>query len=66
MFDASYGHNGPSLNNYLYSGPNMLSKIFDVVIRFRVKNMAILADIKKAFLNVEVSAENRDSWDSLV
>ena len=60
VFDASCGNNGPSLNDCLHSGPNMLSKIFDVLMRFRFNKVAILADIKQAFLNVEVSAEHRD------
>ena len=38
----------------------MLSKIFDVLLRFRFNNVAILADIKQVFLSVEVSAEYRD------
>ena len=33
---------------------------FDVLIRFRFNKVAILDDIKQAFLNVEVSAEHRD------
>jgi len=61
VFDASCeSEDGPSLNNCLYSGPNMLSKIFDVLMRFRFNRVAVLADIKKAFLNVEVADEHRD------
>ena len=39
VFDASCAYNGAPLNECLYSGPNLLSKIFD----------------KQAFLNVEMS-----------
>ena len=60
VFDASCGVNGPSLNDCLYSGPNLLSKVFDVLLRFRLNKVAILADIKKAFLNVEVFKEHHD------
>ena len=60
VFGASCGNNGPSLHDCLYFGPNMLPKIFDVLIRFRLNNVAILADIKQAFLTVEVSDEHRD------
>ena len=60
VFDASCSINGPSLNECQYSGPNLLSKVFDMLVRFRLNKVAILADIKKAFLNIEVSEEHRD------
>ena len=70
MFYASCASDGPSLNDCLYSGPNLLSKIFDILLRFRLNFIAILADIKQAFLNVEISKEHRDFlrflWDENV
>ena len=60
VFDASCASNGPSLNDCLYSGPNLLSKIFDILLRFRFKFVGILADIKQAFLNIQISEEHRD------
>lgn len=63
VFDDFCAVNGPSLNRCLYSGPNLLSKIFDVLIRFRLNKIALLADIKKAFLNVEVSKDHRDFFE---
>ena len=60
MFDAFCASDGPSLNDCLYSGPNLLSKIFDIFLRFRFNFIAILADIKQAFLNVEISKEHGD------
>ena len=47
------------MNSYLYSGANLLSNIFDILLRFRFNFIAILVDIKQAFLNVEISKENR-------
>ena len=35
VFDASCKVNGPSLNEYLYAGPNLIAKIFDALVRFR-------------------------------
>ena len=58
--DASCAYNGPSLNECLYSGPNLLSKIFDILIRFRLNPIGILADIEQAFLNVEMSNDHKD------
>ena len=60
VFDASCSTGGPSLNDCLYSGPNLLSKIFDVLLRFRLNRIGILADIKQAFLNVGIADEHKD------
>ena len=46
VFDASARTgDGPSLNECLYSGPNLLSKIY-ILLRFRTKRIGILSDIK--------------------
>ena len=60
VFDASYSSNGPSVNDCLDSGPNLLTKIFDISTTFRFSSIVILADIKQAFLNVEISKEHGD------
>ncbi|CAB4006308.1 Hypothetical predicted protein, partial [Paramuricea clavata] len=60
VFDASCQVNGPSLNQCLYSGPNLIAKIFDILVRFRLNKIGILADIKQAFLNIAISREHRD------
>jgi hypothetical protein len=60
VFDASCKVNGPSLNECLYSGPNLLAIIFDILIRFRLNRIGILADIKQAFLNIAISPEHRN------
>ena len=36
VFDASCSNSGPSLNDCLRSGPNLLGKIFDILLRFRL------------------------------
>jgi hypothetical protein len=60
VFDASCKVNGPSLNECLYSGPNLLARIFDILIRFRLNRIEILADIKQAFLKIPISSEHRN------
>ena len=61
VFDASCKVNGvPSLNDCLYSGPNLLCKIYDILFRFRLNKIAIVADIKQAFLNVGINKEHQD------
>ena len=60
MFDASCAPDAPSLNDCVYSGPYLLSKIFDILLRFRFNFILILADSKQAFLNAEISKYHRD------
>ena len=60
VFDASCATNGPSLNDCLYSGPNLISKIFDILLRFRLNRIAIIADIKQAFLNIAIEQSHCD------
>jgi hypothetical protein len=60
VFDASCKVSGPSLNECLYSGPNLIAKIFDILLRFRLNKIGVLADIKQAFLNVGIDAQHRD------
>ena len=38
----------------------MLPYLFDILLRFRIWNITIIADIKQAFLNVSVIDEHRD------
>ena len=58
VFDASAKTDGLSLNDCLYSGPNLMQKIFDILLRFRTNKIAILSDIKQAFLNIEITDEH--------
>ena len=60
MYDASSKTVGPTLNNCLYSGPSLVSNICDVLIRFRYHRIAIVADIEKAFLMVNVVEHDRN------
>ena len=60
VFDAFYAYFRLSLNECLYSGPNLLSKIFDILIRFHLNPIRILAYIKQTFLNVEMSNDHKD------
>ena len=60
VFDASCASNGPSSSNdCLYAGPNLLAKIFDILLRFQLDYIGILADIKQVFLNVGLFPEHQ-------
>lgn len=49
-----------SLNDCLKTGPNLIPKLFDILIRFRWHAVALTADIEKAFLMVEIAPNDRD------
>ena len=62
VFDASArdGSN-PSLNDCLHSGPSLIVDIFGILLRFRMYEVAITADIEKAFLMVSIAPEDRNA-----
>ena len=60
VFAASAKNAGPSLNDCLYKGPCLVPLLYDILVRFRINNVAIVADIKQAFLQVIVAEEDRD------
>ncbi|UYV80828.1 hypothetical protein LAZ67_19001892 [Cordylochernes scorpioides] len=61
VFDASCKDKGNlSLNDCLASGPNVIEQIPAILLRFREKAIGVIADIRKAFLQIEVKEEDRD------
>ena len=58
VYDAP--SNSPSLNDCLEKGPCLLPLIFDILVRFRAYRVALISDIKQAYLNVEVNENNRN------
>ena len=60
VYDASARNHGPSLNDCLHVGPKFNQKILEILLRFRVHNVALVGDIEKAFLMIGVSQKDRD------
>ncbi|GFX06367.1 DUF1758 domain-containing protein [Trichonephila clavipes] len=61
VFDASDREKGkPSLNDCLYKGVNLIELIPDILDRFRIYPVGIVADIEKAFLMLSVAPKDRD------
>ncbi|XP_068247720.1 uncharacterized protein [Palaemon carinicauda] len=61
VFDASAScYNGVSLNDCLSSGPSLNPDLVEVLIRFRRWPIAVTADIRKAFLQINVQEKDRD------
>ena len=65
VYDASAKRDGPSLNDCLETGPNTLPQIIDILLRFRLNKIALISDIKQAFLNVSIPVSDRDFLRSL-
>ena len=68
VFDASAkAPNGVSLNDCMETGPNLLPDLVGVLMRFRRWQIALTADVQKAFLQVGVDPHDRDAhrflWD---
>ena len=59
VYDAAAEFESISLNKCLLQGPDMLSKLRCVLLRFREKKVCITADIKGMFLNFQVAPEHR-------
>lgn len=49
-----------SLNECLYRGPVMLNDLCGLLLRFRLRTVAIVADIEKAFLQIGLQPDQRD------
>lgn len=60
VYDSFSSAVGPSLNNYLHTGPKYNQRILEILIRFRTYPVAVVADIEKAFLMISVDPRDRD------
>ena len=63
VYDASarLSHQAPSLNDCLYTGPNLMQNLEGMLAKFRLHKVAFTADIEKAFLQIELNKEDRDA-----
>ncbi|XP_063435905.1 uncharacterized protein LOC134716797 [Mytilus trossulus] len=50
-----------SLNDCLHRGPVMLQDLCGLLLRFRMNKIAVVADIEKAFLQIELQKNDRDA-----
>ncbi|XP_074657129.1 uncharacterized protein LOC141910297 [Tubulanus polymorphus] len=63
VFDCScrQSKSSVSLNDCLEAGSPLLNDITSILMRFRLFNYGIATDIEKAFLQIELSPDDRDS-----
>ncbi|GFX22743.1 DUF1758 domain-containing protein [Trichonephila clavipes] len=61
VFDGSAHEDGQSsLNQNLYTGPNLHPNILELLLCFRKSPVAFTADVKSAFLQIELDFRDRD------
>ena len=48
------------INDILYSGPCLLPYLYDILLRFRAGKFGLIADIKQAFLQIDITEDHRD------
>uniref|UniRef100_A0A6V7KV33 Reverse transcriptase domain-containing protein n=1 Tax=Bracon brevicornis TaxID=1563983 RepID=A0A6V7KV33_9HYME len=61
VFDASSKTgNNPPLNQCLETCPNLIEQMLALLLRFRTEKFGIIADIRKAFLQISVATRDQD------
>ena len=60
VFDASLKYENVSLNQNLLIGPDYISSLVGILLRFREHQFAFITDIKKMFYQIEVIPEHRN------
>ena len=59
VYDCSSTYRGISLNSRLLQGPNLTSSLLGVLLRFRERPVAVMADVEKMFYQVRVPDNDR-------
>ena len=64
VFDASARLSplGNSLNECMYTGPALQPNLWDILVRARMGANLLIGDLKKAFLQVGITQEDRDAF----
>ena len=63
VYDASAGVSSEALsrNDCLHTGPNLMQDLTGNLLKFRTHRIAFTADIEKAFLQIELNNQDRDT-----
>ena len=65
-YDVSACSEGPSLNDCLYMGPKFDQRILDILLRFCLHQVALTADIEKAFLMISIAEKDMTHYVSFI
>ena len=60
VYDGSAAFESNSINNCIYSGPDLLNPLSSVLARFRMRQYALMADIRKCFSQVLLPEDQQD------
>ena len=61
VFDCAAQHLGVSLNSKVLQGPDLTNKLVGVLTRFRLHQVALMADVEAMFHQVRVKADDQDT-----
>ena len=61
VFDAAAKYKGKGLNKELFTGPDLLSSVVGVLLRFRNHKIALVGDVEAMFHQVRVKPSDRDA-----
>lgn len=62
VFDGSSKAPGKLfLNDILFAGPNLNPNLSDILTRFRIHNVAIMSNIEKTFLQIQLRKDDRNT-----
>ena len=61
VFDASAKYDGVSLNDAIYQGPKLQRNLFDVLLRFRRQQVAIVCEKVQVGKDQEKAQSEKDS-----
>ena len=59
IVNGKFEFNGKCINDYLLSGPNVMNRLADVLIRFRYHKYVLTCDVSNMFLRVKVPEKDR-------
>ena len=65
MSDAAAKYCGTSLNENLLKGPDLLSILIGIILRFRINEFAVMGDIEQMFRQVYVPTTDREALQFL-
>ncbi|CAH8607264.1 unnamed protein product [Schistosoma guineensis] len=62
VFDCAAVYQGCYLNDQLLRGPNTVNSLIGVLLRFRLGNVALAADIEEMFLQIKIPRQDRGAF----